>query len=86
MRDNKTGRDVARLCDTTDHGGQILESAPNLTHNGQPVVLDGHRVRCPQCGGDFEVKASGPRTHNGVLVAFLGDKTGCGATLIAAAP
>jgi uncharacterized Zn-binding protein involved in type VI secretion len=86
MRDNKTRRDVARRCDTTDHGGQILQPAPNLTHKGQPVVLDKHRVRCPQCGGDFEVKASGPRTHNSVLVAFLGNKTGCGATLIAAAP
>ena len=81
MKDAVTGREVARLGDTTDHGGEVIQAAPNLTHRGVRVALDGHLVRCPKCGGDFPIEASGTRTHNGVRVAFIGDKTACGATL-----
>jgi uncharacterized Zn-binding protein involved in type VI secretion len=81
MRDAATGREVARLGDTTDHGGRIIDASPNLTHLGVRVALDGHMVECPKCGGVFPIRASGPRTHGGVLVAFIGDKTACGATL-----
>ncbi|MBB3259109.1 putative Zn-binding protein involved in type VI secretion [Paraburkholderia bannensis] len=84
MRDANTGREVARLGDTMDHGGTVIEAAPNLTHRGRGVALDGHRVRCPKCGGDFSIRASGPRTHGGVLVALIGDRTECGATLMEA--
>ncbi|MFX1767198.1 PAAR domain-containing protein [Paraburkholderia sp. A1RI-2L] len=81
MRDATTGREVARLGDTTDHGGEVIEAASNLTHQGIPVALDGHLVRCPKCGGDFAIVAKGKRTHGGVPVAFIGDTTTCGATL-----
>jgi uncharacterized Zn-binding protein involved in type VI secretion len=81
MKDAVTGREVARLGDTTDHGGEVIEAAPNLKHLGIAVALDGHLVRCPKCGGDFPIEATGKRTHNGVRVAFIGDKTACGATL-----
>ncbi|RQM50388.1 PAAR domain-containing protein [Paraburkholderia bannensis] len=84
MRDDITGREVARLGDATDHGGEVIEAAPNLQHHGVPVMLEGHLVRCPKCGGDYPGKASGSRTHNGVKVMFIGDTTACGATLIGA--
>lgn len=79
---NEQGRDMAQLGDTTDHGGKIIEAAPDLKHLGVAVALDGHRVACPKCGGTFPVIATGKRTHHGVRVAYLGDKTGCGATLM----
>jgi uncharacterized Zn-binding protein involved in type VI secretion len=82
MRDATTGREVARIGDTTDHGGEIIEAAFDLAHRGRRVALDGHLVRCPKCGGNFPIQASGKRSHGGVLVAFIGDKTACGATLI----
>ncbi|CAB3787265.1 hypothetical protein LMG28688_02428 [Paraburkholderia caffeinitolerans] len=85
MKDAVTGREVACLGDTTDHGGEVIEAAPNLTHRRIPVALDGHMVRCPKCGGDFPVIATGRRTHGGVRVAFIGDQTACGATLQQAA-
>ncbi|MFX1676622.1 PAAR domain-containing protein [Paraburkholderia sp. A2WS-5] len=81
MRDAVTGRDVARLGDITDHGGEVIQAASNLTHHGVPVALDGHLVRCAKCGGDFPIVAKGRRTHGGVRVAFIGDTTTCGATL-----
>ncbi|MBA9858890.1 PAAR domain-containing protein [Ralstonia insidiosa] len=81
MRD-ANGREVARLGDTTDHGGKIIEAATNLKHQGIAVALDGHQVECKKCGGTYPIIAIGQRTHNGTRVAFLGDKTGCGATLI----
>ncbi|CAB3810016.1 hypothetical protein LMG28688_07124 [Paraburkholderia caffeinitolerans] len=81
MKDAATGREVVRLGDTTDHGGEVIEAVPNLTHRAIPVALDGHMVRCPKCGGDFPIIATGKRTHGGVRVAFIGDRTACGAML-----
>ncbi len=81
MRDNITGRDMALEGDTTDHGGVIIEGAPDRTHMGRRVALDGHRVQCPQCGGEFTIIATSSNTHGGRRIAYLGDKTTCGATL-----
>ncbi|TAL94416.1 MAG: PAAR domain-containing protein [Paraburkholderia sp.] len=76
------GREAAKLGDTTDHGGRVVEAAPTLTVEGIPVALDGHLVECPKCGGRYPIIATGRRTHHGIRVGYLGDKTGCGATLI----
>jgi uncharacterized Zn-binding protein involved in type VI secretion len=81
MKDQQ-GRDMARLGDTTDHGGKVIEAAPTLIHMGIPVALDGHLVECPKCGGTFRLVATGKRTHRGTRVGYLGDKTTCGATLM----
>ncbi|MCA8274091.1 PAAR domain-containing protein [Burkholderia sp. AU30280] len=76
------GRDMIRLCDTTDHGGEVVDAANDLKHMGIAVALDGHEVWCPRCGGVFPLLASGPRTHRDRRVGYHGDKTGCGATVI----
>ncbi|WP_244831580.1 PAAR domain-containing protein [Caballeronia sp. TF1N1] len=83
MRDG-LGRKVARLGDTTDHGGRVIQAAPNLKHRGIDVALDGHLTECPKCGGTYPIDATDARKHCGVRVAFIGDKTTCGATLVAA--
>ncbi|MFP3501512.1 PAAR domain-containing protein [Burkholderia sp. SIMBA_062] len=79
---NAQGCEVVRLGDQTDHGGEVVECADDLTHLGAGVALDGHGVRCPKCDGLFPLLASGPRTHRGRLVGYRGDKTGCGAIVI----
>ena len=76
------GRDTARLGDTTDHGGKIIEAAPDLKHMGISVALGGHLVECPKCGGTWPIIATGKRTHRGIRVGYLGDRAGCGATLM----
>ena len=83
MKD-ELGRDVVRLGDATDHDGEVIEAADDLKHRGIAVALDGHRVKCSKCGGAFPIIATGKRRHRGRRVGYLGDKTGCGATLIRA--
>ncbi|MFP3568471.1 PAAR domain-containing protein [Paraburkholderia sp. SIMBA_030] len=80
---NENGQPMIRLGDRTDHNGTVVEAAPDLTHMGVPVALDGHKVMCPLCKGTFPIIAKGKRTHKGKVVSYAGDKTGCGATLIA---
>ncbi|MBN3805849.1 PAAR domain-containing protein [Paraburkholderia sp. Ac-20336] len=81
MKDEQ-GREMARLGDTTDHGGKVIEAADNLTHMGIHVALDGHLTECPKCGGTYPIIAEGKHTHQGTRVAFIGDRTACGATLV----
>ncbi|HEV3427630.1 MAG TPA: PAAR domain-containing protein [Paraburkholderia sp.] len=81
MRDNTTGREMARQGDTTDHGGEIIDGAPDRTHMGRRIAMDGDRVSCPKCDGVFNIIATSRNTHNGKRIAYLGDKTTCGATL-----
>jgi len=83
MRDT-TGREVARLGDATDHGGTVIQAAIELLHMGVATALDGHLTECPKCGGTYPIIATGTRTHRGVKVALIGDKTACGATIIGA--
>jgi uncharacterized Zn-binding protein involved in type VI secretion len=81
MRD-VSGRDVVREGDTTDHGGTVTEGAADYTQLGIPIALNGHRVECLKCGGLFPIIATGKMTHKGTRVAYVGDKTGCGAVLM----
>ncbi|MCA8505513.1 PAAR domain-containing protein [Burkholderia multivorans] len=81
MQDEQ-GRNMVRLGDTTDHGGKVVEATGEVKHLGIPVALDQHGVMCPKCAGVFPLLASGPRTHRGRRVGYVGDKTGCGATVI----
>ncbi|HTH73567.1 MAG TPA: PAAR domain-containing protein [Trinickia sp.] len=81
MKDQQ-GRDMARLGDATDHGGEIIEAADDLKHLGIGVALDGHGVRCPKCGGVFALIATGQRMHRGRRVGYVGDETECGATIV----
>ncbi|KVE22867.1 hypothetical protein WI93_20855 [Burkholderia vietnamiensis] len=75
-------RNMVRLGDATGHGGKVVEATDEVKHLGIPVALDQHGGTCPKYGGIFPVLASGPRTHRGRVVGYVGDKTGCGATVI----
>jgi uncharacterized Zn-binding protein involved in type VI secretion len=71
--------------DTTSHGGRVLACTSTNSMFGKPVALLGDMVTCPKCGGVFpivDVKVSS-MTFGGRPVATDGDKTACGASLIA---
>lgn len=71
--------------DTTSHGGKVLTCTPTNKVDGRPLALLGDMVSCPKCGGVYpivDVKNLG-MTFDGRPVASEGDKTACGATLIA---
>ncbi|MBN3846981.1 MULTISPECIES: PAAR domain-containing protein [Burkholderiaceae] len=71
--------------DTTSHGGKVLAcTSTNIVH-GKPLALLGDMVSCPKCGGVFPIVTVKPlgMTFGGRPVASEGDKTACGASLIA---
>lgn len=69
-------------CDTTDHGGRVLEGYATMKHKGHRVAGKGHMVFCPQCNGVFPIiEATG--SFLGYAPTLDGMRTGCGARLIA---
>ncbi|RPE75863.1 PAAR domain-containing protein [Vulcaniibacterium tengchongense] len=70
--------------DKTDHGGTVLTGSPETDLYSKPVARVGDPVQCPKCQGTFPI-ASGDASLiiDGRPVARHGDKTACGATLIA---
>jgi uncharacterized Zn-binding protein involved in type VI secretion len=77
------GRGVIRLGDSTDHGGEVISVSRTFTDMGKPVACVGDMVQCPKCRGTFPIaQGDSNKTHMGLPIAFHGDKTTCGATLI----
>lgn len=71
--------------DTTSHGGRVLACAPENEVDGQPLALLGDMVSCPKCGGVYPIVdvKNLDMTFDGRPVVSEGDKTACGASLIA---
>ena len=74
---------VIRLGDKTSHGGSVLEASPHSDSAGIAIARLGDKVSCPKHGNG--TIASGDQTMivDGKPAARDGDKTSCGATLIA---
>jgi uncharacterized Zn-binding protein involved in type VI secretion len=82
MKDEK-GRGVVRLGDKTSHGGEVMSACDNFKVMGIAVALEGDMTSCPKCRGEFRIQPVGStRKHHGKSVAYDGDPTACGATLI----
>jgi uncharacterized Zn-binding protein involved in type VI secretion len=72
------------LGDTTSHGGTVISADMTWTVNGRPVARVGDKVVCRKCRGTFSIATGAPdMTGVGQALARHGDKTECGATLIA---
>ncbi|WP_179404096.1 PAAR domain-containing protein [Burkholderia guangdongensis] len=71
--------------DHTDHGGTVLSSGAITVIDGRPIAFVGTMVTCPKCRGIFPIVTSKNPGMNfdGRHAAFEGDRTACGATLIA---
>lgn len=79
-------RNVIRLGDSTSHGGKVVScSLTRFTVKGIPVACVGDTCSCPMPGhtGCTIASGSGHHTADGKQLAFDGDKTSCGARLIA---
>lgn len=74
---------LIRLGDKTSHGGTVLEASQESDSGGKAIARMGDKVSCPRCGNN--AIASGDQTLlvDGKPAARHGDKTACGATLIA---
>lgn len=73
------------LGDKTDHGGEVIEASSFTDSHGKQLARVGDKVTCPKKGHGTTVIATGDPTMiiDGRAAARHGDKTACGATLIA---
>jgi len=69
--------------DKTSHGGAVLAGAPTASTHGLPIARLGDPVSCPKCGPTVIASGDAGMLVMGQPVARHGDKTACGATLIA---
>lgn len=80
------GRPFIVIGDQTDHGGVVIEASGVTETHGKRIARVGDKVTCPKKGhGGTTIIASGDATMiiDGKPAARHGDKTACGATLIA---
>jgi uncharacterized Zn-binding protein involved in type VI secretion len=80
------GRAFIVIGDQTDHGGVVIEASGVTETHGKRIARVGDKVTCPKKGhGGVTVIASCDPTMiiDGKAAARHGDKTACGATLIA---
>jgi uncharacterized Zn-binding protein involved in type VI secretion len=78
------GRSFILLGDMTDHGGTVITASGRASTGGHNIACVGDKVKCPRHDGETEI-VTGDTTLliDGKAVARHGDKTSCGATLIA---
>jgi uncharacterized Zn-binding protein involved in type VI secretion len=79
------GRPFIVLGDKTDHGGTVIEASGVTDTHGTRIARVGDKVTCPKRGHGTTVIATGDPTMmiDGQAAARHGDKTACGATLLA---
>lgn len=82
------GEALARLGDTSDHGGQIITGAARTFINGIPAARKGDLHSCPIEGHGITpiVTGSGKMNIEGQPAARVGDTTGCGAVITSGSP
>ncbi len=72
---------VARLGDTSDHGGSITSGSPNHKVDGIPIARVGDTFDCPLHGINAIITGSVNNKDSGKPIAHVGSKTQCGATI-----
>ncbi len=75
---------IARLGDTSSHGGQIISaSADNVMVDSLPSVVTGDQHSCPIPGhGVTALTGTSSVTVAGKKLVKIGDQAGCGAVII----
>ncbi len=78
------GEQLARLGDSTDHGGTIISGAERTLVDGQPAARMGDEHECGYTYHGTGTIAGGSQTTliEGKPAARVGDTTSCGATIV----
>lgn len=77
---------VARIGDTSSHGGEIISGSANVRANGIGVARVGDILACPIHGLRELVEGSPNVLANGAGVVRVGDHAECGAEIIEGSP
>ena len=77
---------VARVGDAGSHGGVITNGASTIFVNDRPVARVGDIYDCPKHGPNPIVTGAKSVFGMGQLVAHVGSKTACGATITSGSP
>ncbi|MFL6674548.1 MAG: PAAR domain-containing protein [Massilia sp.] len=74
---------LIRLGDKTSHGGVVIEASQHSDSGGIGIARMGDKASCPIHGNAPIVSGDATMIVDGKPVARHGDKTACGAVLIA---
>jgi uncharacterized Zn-binding protein involved in type VI secretion len=74
---------LIRLGDKTSHGGAVVEASTHSDTGGVGIARMGDKTMCPLHGSALIVTGDSTLIVDGKPAARHGDKTACGATLIA---
>lgn len=74
---------LIRLGDKTSHGGTVVEASTQSDIAGVGIARMGDKTVCPTHGSSPIITGDSTMIVDGKPAARDGDKTGCGATLIA---
>ena len=82
------GEAIARLGDSSNHGGKIISGAARQLVNGKPAARKGDQHICPLEGhGVTPITTGSSRTMiEGQPAARVGDSVGCGAVITSGSP
>lgn len=80
------GTIVARLGDTSNHGGAIITLGTRHVAGSIEIARVGDTLDCPIHGPNPIVTGSSHFVSQGALVARTGSLTQCGASIIGSAP
>ncbi len=74
---------LIKLGDKTSHGGVVVEASAHSDTGGVGIARMGDKTSCPKHGSNPIVSGDSTLIIDGKPAARHGDKTACGATLIA---
>ena len=74
---------LIRLGDKTSHGGAVIEASPHSDIEGIGIARMGDKASCPVHGTGPIVSGDSTLIIDGKPAARHGDKTACGAVLLA---
>jgi len=78
---------IARLGDTSSHGGHIISASDNATADNIGIARTGDQHSCPIDGhGTTSLIGTGRATADGRQVVRVGDRAGCGAVITSGSP
>jgi len=78
---------IARLGDTSDHGGTIISASKVVFADGIGIARAGDRHSCPRPGhGVTPLSSDSVHQVEGRWIVRIGDTAGCGAVITSGSP